>query len=66
MALTQLRKSAGLSQRQLAAKAGINLATLSYMENGYQPPRSKAREAVARALGVPESSLFNNNRKSGP
>lgn len=52
-AIVDRRLALGLSQKELADKAGVNRSLLSAMENGYEPPRSGAYEAVAEALGVP-------------
>ncbi|MGI8714177.1 MAG: helix-turn-helix transcriptional regulator [Solirubrobacteraceae bacterium] len=56
--ITETRKSFGLSQKQLADKAGVSRSLLSYMEHGFEPPRSGAAEAVAEALGVRVERLF--------
>lgn len=49
-----MRETAGLSQVELARKAGISRATLSYIEqdNGHQP-RTRQVTALASALGDP-------------
>ena len=39
--LRKLREQAGLSQRQLASKAGISFTYLSKIENGVMPPPSE-------------------------
>jgi len=57
--LRMLRARAGLSQRQLAVKAGLNVTTIVNFEAG----RSKAPQAatvgrLARALGVPIEELL--------
>jgi DNA-binding XRE family transcriptional regulator len=50
--LTAWRKSAGLSQAELAEKAGIRPATLSDIEGGKIDPRLSTMKALASALGV--------------
>lgn len=50
--LTAWRKAAGLTQAQLAAKAGLRVATLSDIEGGKIDPRLSSLKALAGALGV--------------
>jgi transcriptional regulator with XRE-family HTH domain len=57
-ALREIRKHQGLTQRELAQRAGISVPYVSYLENGLQPPRSGVRVAVAHALNVPVTVLF--------
>lgn len=51
--LQQLRKDAGLSQAELASKAGITLSTLQQWEMGRRSPVSLDFVRVAEALGQP-------------
>lgn len=51
------REKAGLTQVQLAAKAGIPQPHLSKLENGVHSPTSMTLEKIANALGVPLSTL---------
>lgn len=50
--LRRLRASAGLTQAELAAKAGIPRATLASMEQSGSNPGIQSVQAVARALGL--------------
>src|SRR5579871_1118892 len=50
--LRTVREQAGLSQRQLADRAGCNVFTLSKLERGTQEPAWPLVLALARALGV--------------
>jgi transcriptional regulator with XRE-family HTH domain len=50
--LRAVREQAGLSQRQLADRAGCNVFTLSKLERGTQEPAWPLVLALARALGV--------------
>lgn len=52
-----LRKWRGLTQEQLAEKAGITASYLSQVERGHAPG-NKARRALAAVLGVPETMLI--------
>jgi predicted transcriptional regulator len=45
------RKAAGLTQQQLAHRAGIRQETLSRIESGKQPPTLKTLKKLDRALG---------------
>jgi transcriptional regulator with XRE-family HTH domain len=50
--LQQLRKGAGLSQADLAAKANVSVDSLRHWEQGQVLPRIDAATKLARALGV--------------
>ena len=52
------RRRLGLSQSQLAEKAGVNQGYLSSIENGDRMPRHDTLRAIAVALGVPEGVLL--------
>ena len=59
-----LRKRAGLSQRELAARAGIDFTYLSKIENGrVDPPGEATLRALAVALGAEVEDLFARARK---
>ena len=62
--LRGLRKRAGLSQRELAARAGIDFTYLSKIENGrVDPPGEATLRALAVALGAETEDLFARARK---
>jgi transcriptional regulator with XRE-family HTH domain len=48
----------GLSQEELAARAGIARETLSRLERGEQGPRLATARALARALDYPFELIF--------
>jgi transcriptional regulator with XRE-family HTH domain len=50
--LKELREAAGLSQQQLADKAGISLGAVRHFEQGLRGPAWKNVLALAAALGV--------------
>jgi transcriptional regulator with XRE-family HTH domain len=50
--LKRLREAAGLSQMDLAVKAGLNLFTVAKIEQGQREPAWTTVQALARALGV--------------
>ena len=56
--LKQLRADAGLTQMQLAVKAGLSMSVISSIEQGSIPdPRVSTLHALAKALGVPLDAL---------
>jgi putative transcriptional regulator len=60
-----IRYRRGLSQRELADRAGINVSTLSQIENGRVKPRAPTAFAIAQALGVPVDDLFASSVSGG-
>lgn len=48
----------GLSQGDLATKAGISVSYLSMLENSKRDPTVSTVKKVAKALGVPMEILF--------
>jgi len=57
--LRELRKQAGLGQRELANRIGINFTYLSKIENGVMPPPSeKVIKRLAEALNVDKDELM--------
>jgi HTH-type transcriptional regulator, competence development regulator len=62
--LRDLRKRAGLSQRDLAQRAGIDFTYLSKIENGrVDPPGEDTMRALAMALGAEAEDLLARARK---
>ena len=58
--LKKLRKKAGLTQEELAEKAGVSNITISQWENGIYAPTMTRMKGLAQALNVPESDLLND------
>lgn len=58
--LTSLRKSRGISQRALAAQAGLQTLTLSRYENAAHDARLLSAEPIAKALGLEAVDLIRN------
>lgn len=56
--LREKRESVGLSQTRLAYLAHVPACVISDCERGKRLPWPKARKALAKALGEPESTLF--------
>jgi transcriptional regulator with XRE-family HTH domain len=50
--LRELRQAAGLTQEQLAIKAGVKVGTLRDIEQSRNSPRWKTVLALSEALGV--------------
>jgi transcriptional regulator with XRE-family HTH domain len=55
--LKQLREKAGLSQADLAARAGVRLPTVQSWEQGRRSPVSPDFFKVVRVLGVPADAF---------
>jgi transcriptional regulator with XRE-family HTH domain len=55
--LRRLRTAAGLTQMELADRAGINFTAVSRLERGDRDPRLSTVARVARALGVSVAAL---------
>jgi transcriptional regulator with XRE-family HTH domain len=56
--LKRLRTEAGLTQMELAVKAGVSISAVSQIEQGAIPdPRVSTLHAIARALAVPLDAL---------
>ena len=65
--LRGLRKGAGLSQRELAERAGIDFTYLSKIENArVEPPAETTLRALARALAADPEELLARARKMPP
>jgi transcriptional regulator with XRE-family HTH domain len=57
--LRDRRQGAGLSQRQLAGRLGIDFTYLSKLENGHEePPSHDTLLRLATELGVPASHML--------
>jgi transcriptional regulator with XRE-family HTH domain len=56
--LRMLRAGAGLSIRLLAEMSGLNVNTLSLIENGKTSPSVSTLQQLAGALGVPVTEFF--------
>ncbi|MFV0383374.1 helix-turn-helix transcriptional regulator [Paracoccus sp. (in: a-proteobacteria)] len=57
--LAAWRKAAGLTQAELADKAGLRKATVSDIENGKLDPRLSSLKALAAALNVDIDDIVN-------
>jgi transcriptional regulator with XRE-family HTH domain len=56
--LRMLRTGAGLSIRALAEMSGLNVNTLSLIENGKTSPSVSTLQQLAQGLGVPVTEFF--------
>lgn len=63
--LKALRKSHGLSQQKLAAKAGFDYRYIGFLEQARINPTIKTLEKVARALGVHVCDLLPDASERG-
>jgi transcriptional regulator with XRE-family HTH domain len=60
-----LRKRSGVSARQLAHKAGVSPAMISYVERGMNSPRLVTLQKVLTALGVSMAEFFTDRDAAG-
>jgi transcriptional regulator with XRE-family HTH domain len=58
MSLKTLRKSRRLTQEALAALAGVDQATVSYLERGQAKPSWDTAYRISKALGVKPEAVF--------
>ena len=63
--IKRLRKQAGMSQEELAAKIGKTSAAVSQYENGRTVPRMGVIEDMAQIFGVSKSALVESKRDYG-
>lgn len=56
--IREIRIRRGMSQTQLACRAGVAGSMLSDAERGVRHPYPKMRRQLARVLGVPVDELF--------
>lgn len=56
--LSEVRKSRGITQQQLAEDIGVSVVTIAYIETGKQWVRPKTLGNIARSLKVDISDLF--------
>ena len=56
--IKELRQRKGISQEELAEKAGLNLRTIQRIENGETDPRGDSLKKIAAALGVPPNEVI--------
>jgi transcriptional regulator with XRE-family HTH domain len=59
--LRELRATRGLSMRALAEQSGLNVNTLSLIENRRTSPSVSTLQQLAQALQVPISAFFEND-----
>lgn len=64
--LAELRKKKGLTQRNLAEKAGVHLVQISRYETGKGQPTLEVLKNMAIALGVTIDSLAFGEDERGP
>lgn len=56
--LSELRKSRGLTQQELASQLDISLVSVAYLETGKRWPRLNTLHRIAAKLGVSLIELF--------
>lgn len=60
--LLRLRMEAGLTQQQLAEKAGMNVRQYNDYENGRVTPRAAQKVRIADALGFDVALWYENEK----
>jgi transcriptional regulator with XRE-family HTH domain len=63
--LREVRMGKGFSIRSLAEQSGLNVNTLSLIENGHTSPSVSTLQTIAQTLQIPVTTFFetNNNNK---
>ena len=56
--LKAIRRERGLTQYELAAKLGTHQTRIWLLEQGYYPPKTWEKQALAAILEVEEQELF--------
>lgn len=64
--IQKLREQAGLSQSELAKRAGVPVRSVQNWEQGHRQPRPLALLPLAEALGVPVEKLIKSMSDAGP
>jgi len=64
--LRQVRHERGLSQTQLAQRAGLHSSEIGRLEHGRRDPRLQTIVTLAAALGVPVARLVDGLPECGP
>ena len=59
----QARTKKNLTLKQLETMSGVSKTTLNYIENGKTSPTLDQLEAIAKALDVPMTDLFDSEYK---
>lgn len=62
--LAEWREAKGVTQEQLAERAGTTKATVSRWENSERDPPFNALASIADALGIPLANLFHHPREA--
>ena len=62
--IRDLRKDAGLTQQELATRAGLHRPNLARVENGRHHPNSDTLTRIAAGLGVPLAALSQTSQAS--
>lgn len=60
------RVALSLSQDELATRSGCSRALISMIENGYVVPRPATAARIAEALGLSDTTLFEDSAEKGP
>ncbi|MEK7474114.1 MAG: helix-turn-helix transcriptional regulator [Candidatus Coatesbacteria bacterium] len=64
-ALREIRTGAGLTQQQLAERAGLSVSFVSFLEAGRKKGSLETYHRLAHALGIPLARLFSGSAPAG-
>lgn len=56
--LQKLRKLKGMSQEELASKAGLDRVSIGYLEQGIRSPKLKTIFLISKILDIPIKIIF--------
>jgi transcriptional regulator with XRE-family HTH domain len=65
-ALRAAREAAGLTQAQLAERAGLHLSAITRFEQGWREPSLSTAAALAKALGIKVDDLLKPPGRKAP
>jgi transcriptional regulator with XRE-family HTH domain len=63
--LREARRSAGLTQRELAERLGVDQAVIARWETGVREPRVRAAVRLSEVLGTTANALWPPDHESG-
>jgi len=64
--IKEVRKAAGMKQRELAEALGVSVAYISRMERGETPTNLQNLEKISEALNAPIEKLVHFDHFDGP
>lgn len=62
--LAEIRQEKGISQEELANRAGLHAVAITYIETGKRIPRLDTLYKLAKGLDAPITSFFGDDQSS--